>query len=172
MKNQCGFTIVELILVIVILSILAVATVPLFINITTKSRVAMLEAVGGALQSASSLYSGYAELKGVKTGYITINGNSVQFNSSYPEGHWNNCWRYILNVTTAPQYTPKTAKCEDNALCGVGNQTTIPSVPGLSGGRGIIIWPKGYYISDDCFTYYYNPHNGNVPVTGVVDSGC
>ena len=171
-KRQAGYTLIELIVTLVILGILAVMTFPKFVDITTEARMAVLEDIQGVFQSTSSLYGGYAEVKGYTTGYYTINGQSVWFHSGYPKGHWNNCWRYILSIGTAPQYTPASNKCVDYALCGVGHQSTIPDVPAATGGYGIIVWPQGYYISDKCFTYYYNPETGDVPFTGIIDSGC
>ena len=56
MRNQKGFTLVELVLVITILGILAVAALPSFIDISTNARQSSMAGVVGAVRSGVSLY--------------------------------------------------------------------------------------------------------------------
>ncbi len=55
MKKQAGFTLVELIVVIVVLGILAATALPKFINVSKEARSASVNGVTGALRSAVSL---------------------------------------------------------------------------------------------------------------------
>lgn len=55
-KNKKGFTLVELVLVIAILGILAVAALPQFINISTQARQASRDGVTGAVRSGIVLF--------------------------------------------------------------------------------------------------------------------
>ena len=64
-----GFTLIELIVVIVILGILAVSAAPRFINLQSDARAATLNAMMGAVKSANSLILGKAVLHGTNTKY-------------------------------------------------------------------------------------------------------
>ncbi len=55
MKNK-GFTLIELVVVIVVLGILAVTAMPRFLNLQSDSRKATLAATKGALESAFQIF--------------------------------------------------------------------------------------------------------------------
>lgn len=56
MKRQGGFTLIELVVVIVILGILAVTAAPRFLNLQSDARASSLDGLKGAMQGASVLY--------------------------------------------------------------------------------------------------------------------
>ncbi|NOQ93957.1 MAG: prepilin-type N-terminal cleavage/methylation domain-containing protein [Methylophaga sp.] len=55
MKNQQGFTLIELVMVIVILGILAATALPKFANLQGNARMSSLNGALGAIKSASSI---------------------------------------------------------------------------------------------------------------------
>lgn len=67
-RQQGGFTLIELIIVIVILGILAITAAPRFFNFATDARKSTLSGVKGALESASALVYGKAIIAGRQTG--------------------------------------------------------------------------------------------------------
>lgn len=67
MKRQGGFTLIELVVVIVILGILAVTAAPRFLNLQTDARQASLEGLRGAMQGASGIMFAKAAIDGYET---------------------------------------------------------------------------------------------------------
>ncbi|MCL1146461.1 type II secretion system GspH family protein [Shewanella marinintestina] len=55
MQKQNGFTLIELVVVIIILGILAVTAAPKFINLQSDARASALQGVKGAIQGANGL---------------------------------------------------------------------------------------------------------------------
>lgn len=66
MGRTQGFTLIELVIVIIILGILAVTAAPKFINMQADARVSTLNGLNGALQSANTLVYSEAALVGVE----------------------------------------------------------------------------------------------------------
>lgn len=64
MKRQQGFTLIELVVVIIILGILAVTAAPKFINLQSDARKSTVEGVKAALQGANTLIYSKAALAG------------------------------------------------------------------------------------------------------------
>lgn len=88
MYRQKGFTLIELVIVIVILGLLAATALPRFINITSDARRASVQGVAGGVSAAASLAKAQHMVLGSTTsGPILMDGVTVQVNASgYPTG--------------------------------------------------------------------------------------
>lgn len=79
-KKQSGFTLIELVIVIVILGILAVSAAPRFINISTDANVSALQSMGAAIKSTASIVRAKATIQGVEqmaSALVDLDGDGV-----------------------------------------------------------------------------------------------
>ena len=86
MKKQAGFTLIELVVVIVILGILAVTAAPKFLNLQTDARISALQGLKGAMQGGSSIVYAKAAIDGVETSTTAVDVGGVQAKFGYPTG--------------------------------------------------------------------------------------
>lgn len=164
MKQQTGFTLIELVVVIVILGILAVVAVPKFINMQGDAREGALKGVEAAIKSAAEMVHAKAVIAGVETASaatVTIaSGTTVRTVYGYPNG------QDLMRIIDLSASSSATATDTDFVYA------SLDIVPNTIG-----IWPKGDYATASSreticnVTYIDAASSGAVPLITLY-TGC
>jgi MSHA pilin protein MshA len=174
MRKQSGFTLIELIIVIVILGILAVTAAPRFIDLQSDAKAATLEGVKAALQGGSQLVYAKAAIQGEQgkaSGSVSIAGvtGNISTVNGYPDA---NSFTHILAASGSVTSTDLSAFAEiDEAEFDIVQSaaTTDGSANSVAGADGeFVITFQGGQDGDACTVRYRNSAGvGQAPIITV-----
>ncbi len=169
MKKQQGFTLIELVVVIIILGILAVTAAPKFINLQSDATKSTLKGVVAAVQGANSLVYSKAVIagKGKAAGESITIATGVDVTADFG---------YLDSATDTATVKTNVEKAVDITFEALAATTTVASSDwGIlySSDTKFIIVPKGKKSTDACRVEYTPAANATTnPVYTVIDTGC
>lgn len=173
MQNK-GFTLIELVVVIVILGVLAAIALPKFINLQDDANQAVMLSMEGSLVSANKLVSlkvllNPENLNGNQNRFTLDNGQNIRIRGKLADGRWNNTFRYLVDFTNAAQVSSN--NCTDESLKWCvrqrgSNWFVSRGYSTLGTGRGFVIFPLGKNVNQDrCYVYLLNQNDSATPTT-------
>lgn len=153
-RTQAGFTMIELVIVIVILGILAATALPRFVDLAGDARGAKADAALGAVKSAANLAHATQLAKGLSSSSsITMEGKTVTMINSYPTADTNGIMNALSIDTTTDKYT-------------------TGGSPGALATSSIDIQVNGAATIANCYARYAATAAGSSPTYSIDKSGC
>ncbi len=149
--SQKGFTLIELVVVIVILGILAVTAAPKFIDLTGDAKASVVQAVEGSLNSAADMAHAKALVEGTVNGSLSIAGQTIVFAESYPNAASINL---LMDIDAAVSGTPA------DFVLGTSGTSTTYTHPSAA-------------TSAECVAYYTPTTDRNIkPIIRSITTDC
>lgn len=162
MKRAAGFTLIELVIVIVILGILGAVAAPRFLNLQGDAYGANLKSLKSSMESAATLVNSKAILDGKdKSPSVTVDGitSPVTLTNGFP----NEAATGILAVIDIENTEVANATEAEGA--------STPYVSTVNSGTDVTIWPTGRY-NTACKVVYTPAVENQRPRIVITDTAC
>lgn len=146
-----GFTLIELVVIIVILGILAATAAPKFIDLSSDARIASLKSARGSIKSALTLFNVKSIILGIDKQSVPLTLNGVQY--------WNH-WGYP-HVKNRPNDRPGIID-----LSGINSEDyelICEDVISHSGTDLVKVTLKGVQDSNTCFVSVLQAEDADTP---------
>lgn len=151
MKPQSGFTLIEMVAVIIILAIMAATALPRFANLSSEARVSSINGLAGGLRSAVALVkSKWLVANSANLAVVDMNGTNIT----------------VISAGVADPVSTS-ANLGNPLYTAAGIDTILDALSGYTSGastNGEAWWPTGVTTSSTCFAEY-NSGTGVVTVT-------
>lgn len=173
MHNK-GFTLIELVVVIVILGVIAATALPKFIDLQDEANQAVLLSMKGALTSAEKLVALKViltpeNLNGNQNNFTLDSGQNIRVRGKLADGRWNNTFIFLVDFDNIAQVSSN--NCTDESLKWCvrhrgANWFVSRGYSTLGTGRGFIIFPFGNNVNQDrCYVYFINQNSSAIPAS-------
>ncbi len=183
MSKNRGFTLIELVVVIIILGVLAVTAAPKFMNLQQDAKVSVLHGIKGSMKTVLTNVYTQSVIQNTEKVYeanTIVNGVNIQTYYGAPQEIWpdhlerlfEHSFTYLGNAYKDSSLINEV--CSDS-VCVVDQIKLNSLIPGQSG-YGMAFIPKGASVTDQCMAAYYfvsskDTVGADVHVD-VLDSGC
>ena len=141
MKRSAGFTLIELVIVIIILGILAVTAAPKFLNLQGDAREATLKGMKAAMESSASIVYSKAVIKGLETapsGSVSSGDSTITIANGYPTADEDGIGA-TLDISAGDWTAPSVAgKTYTIAPAGAPSSCTVTYTEADSGKRPVV----------------------------------
>jgi MSHA pilin protein MshA len=163
MKDVRGFTLIELVIVIVVLGILAVTALPRMINLQADARISALQGLRSAMQGANEQLIGLSSVRNLDaaaSASIDIEGDNVLLVYGYAKADNANAWAHLIGANI------------ENATWGSDNADWYFS--NTNGEDGLIVYmPASRRQSAlNCFLQYNEATENQPPSFTLTTNGC
>jgi MSHA pilin protein MshA len=174
MKRQQGFTLIELVVVIVILGILAVTAAPKFMNLQGDARNASLQGLKGAIQGAAGIVYGKAAIKGIEStsGAVSAGTGTVETEFGYPTaaiGGINNAVAGVSSTNT--DWASKTVG-DNQVFTFKQYEDQLDKITSVSGTGSEVTQTPIDAIPKNCFLVYVPAVSGGVATVAMPANAC
>lgn len=158
MKSQSGFTLIEMVVVIVLLAIMAATAMPRFTNLSGEGRMSAVAGMQGALNSAKNL---------AKSKWIAANSANL----SAVDMNGINVGVYSGTNQTGGQYSQGTPyeNTSSGMWAALDNPSGFASAPTVK--SGLTLWPTGVTTSTTCYAFY-SAGVVDIFISGNVPASC